>query len=160
MALCNNCQSFDIQVFNNGDGFPYRGYPLTELLDSVDGGCSFCNLVLEHLLLSEIERGSGCLSKALRRRGKGGLLSTGFLRNLPSRLREVVRPTWVHFYVDTRRRGGDEEPLKILQLGAYASAHAPPHTNRESVFENLAPTVWFHVAADLGKGIICTLRRR
>jgi len=139
MALCNNCQAFDIQAFNTGDGFPYRGYPLVELLDSVDGGCSFCNLVLEHLLLSEIENELGYLSEVLRLRRKERRQSTGFLSILSSRLAEVMRPTWVHFYVDARTRGGDGELLEILQLGAYASSRAI----RGSVFEIWLPLFGF-----------------
>lgn len=78
MALCENCQDFDIQAFDTGDGFKYRGFPLSEVLDSVDKGCSVCTLMLETLLFAEDgDSKFSYLGNALRKR-RGEKLPASF----------------------------------------------------------------------------------
>ncbi|KAI8634654.1 heterokaryon incompatibility protein-domain-containing protein [Xylariaceae sp. FL1651] len=155
MSLCLRCQNFDIYAFQPG-GYEYRGYPLNGLLQSAEAGCSFCSLLLEHLLSSDNSWRSNYLGIAMRKRSKDtahaqhrasgdslGLFINWFAMQ--------IRPPWVHFYV---RRGkyiepsGDDEqkPLNIKALGAYI-ATARSKEARDGISDR---AIWFHLSADPG----------
>ncbi|KAK3368592.1 heterokaryon incompatibility protein-domain-containing protein [Podospora didyma] len=46
-ALCERCQSFDIQSFATDVAFSRRGYHVSDVLDSAKNGCMFCTALVE-----------------------------------------------------------------------------------------------------------------
>ncbi|KAJ3566185.1 hypothetical protein NPX13_g7233 [Xylaria arbuscula] len=153
-VLCERCENFDIQAFRPGN-FEYRGYPLQGLLKSAKAQCSFCSLLLEHLLSVENGWRASHLWMAMRKQHKGTgstqwKLSGDQVGLFIKWLGGQIRPPWVHFYV---RRGkyielggenDEQQPLNIKALGAYVAA-ARDKTARDGRSDR---AVWFYVSAD------------
>lgn len=156
MMLCERCENFNIQVFSK-DGFMYRGYPLEAVLDSVDKGCFFCSILLEHLRLADGGNEYTYLGMAMRKRKQEKLSvsrsSLEQMRLIRIWLEMVALPVWVHFRVLRGRdaTNGGEEPLNIKQLGVFVSGTR--WTRMMNATSSYTPMVWFNVAADPGEAI-------
>ncbi|KAF3006160.1 hypothetical protein E8E14_007934 [Neopestalotiopsis sp. 37M] len=127
MPLCTRCSHFNIQAFAK-DGFPYRGYPLQAVVQAArSGACSFCSMILEHLILLDEDNPQSHLNRQVRKEDKKSLPLPLPSEELFSIIRRYVLatvvPVWVHFSVKrgNNRDEDNEASLDIVEVEAFVS---------------------------------------
>lgn len=154
--LCDRCQRFDIQTFRK-DGYPYRGYLLTDVVRSAIGGCSFCALLIDHLSANDDGKVSTYLAVACRREtGEKAVTSRlGQLNLLRLRIMSLLTPVWVHFtaIVDENQDCVQCKETGALNITGIRAFVSPFMAARDTIDAGNSWTreINVHFAADYGE---------
>ncbi|KAK4205273.1 heterokaryon incompatibility protein-domain-containing protein [Triangularia verruculosa] len=163
--LCPRCQSFDIQTFTEGS-YKYRGYLFSDVIDAAlqSQSCSFCSLLLEHMLLANEFVKNDILSDYVRlavQKRAGDSIFKRLPRTFSQLNRRYIEawmrgPLWVHFWV-SRSAGESLDAMRITKLHACVSTSAfggleilGAEFLNCSFFPRPTRTINFNVAADVG----------
>ncbi|KAI1328346.1 hypothetical protein F5Y16DRAFT_398518 [Xylariaceae sp. FL0255] len=142
-SLCHRCENFDIQAFQGG-GFEYRGYPLDGLIESAAAKCSFCSLLLEHLLEANRSWRADHLEIAMPKHYKGSTTPAHWYKS------DDILGKFINGRIESSSDDHDaRQPLNIEALGVYI-ASIRSKGSKDDGFWDGERTMWFHLSADAG----------